>query len=68
VTKHAHATSAAVTASAENDALHLEVRDDGIGGARADGHGLVGLADRLAALDGTLRIDSSGGQGTLWRP
>jgi signal transduction histidine kinase len=30
--------------------------------------GLVGLADRLAALDGTLRIDSSGGQGTLWRP
>jgi signal transduction histidine kinase len=65
VTKHAHATSAAVTASAEDGALRVEVRDDGIGGARAEGHGLVGLADRLAALDGTLRIDSSGSQGTL---
>jgi len=41
------------------------VRDDGVGGARADGTGLVGLADRLAVLDGRLRVDSPPGQGTL---
>jgi signal transduction histidine kinase len=37
--------------------LRVEVRDDGIGGARSDGHGLLGLGDRLAALDGTLRVE-----------
>jgi signal transduction histidine kinase len=41
------------------------VRDDGIGGARPDGSGLLGLADRLAALDGQLRIESPEGGGTF---
>jgi signal transduction histidine kinase len=41
------------------------VCDDGIGGAHADGTGLVGLTDRLAALRGTLRIHSPHGRGTL---
>jgi signal transduction histidine kinase len=45
--------------------LAVEVRDDGVGGARPDGGGLVGLADRLAALDGRLRIDSPAKGGTL---
>jgi signal transduction histidine kinase len=40
------------------------VRDDGVGGARPEGSGLVGLADRLAALDGWLRIETAD-DGTL---
>jgi signal transduction histidine kinase len=41
------------------------VRDDGVGGAQPDGSGLVGLRDRLEALDGRLAIDSPLGGGTL---
>jgi signal transduction histidine kinase len=43
------------------------VRDDGVGGARPDGggSGLIGLADRLAAVDGELRVDSPADRGTL---
>jgi signal transduction histidine kinase len=41
------------------------VRDDGIGGARPDGSGLLGLADRIAVLDGDLRVESPPGGGTL---
>jgi signal transduction histidine kinase len=41
------------------------VHDDGVGGARPDGTGLLGLADRLAVLDGELRVDSPAGGGTL---
>jgi signal transduction histidine kinase len=41
------------------------VRDDGVGGARRDGSGLVGLADRLAVLDGRLEVDSPPDGGTL---
>jgi signal transduction histidine kinase len=41
------------------------VRDDGIGGARAEGNGLTGLADRLAAVDGELGIESPADGGTL---
>ena len=65
VAKHARATSATVLASARDDTLRLEVRDDGVGGARPDGSGLVGLADRLAVLDCVLRIESPAGAGTL---
>ena len=43
------------------------MRDDGVGGARADGTGLVGLSDRLTALDGSLRVESPPGGGTLCR-
>jgi GAF domain-containing protein len=65
VAKHARATSATVLAHAHDDTLRLEVRDDGVGGARTDGGGLVGLADRLAVLDGQLRVESPAGGGTL---
>jgi signal transduction histidine kinase len=65
VAKYARARHATVTARIADGTLVLEVRDDGIGGARADGSGLVGLADRLAALDGRLRIESPAGGGTL---
>jgi len=64
VTKHAHASHAAVRVRLEDGFLHVHVRDDGVGGAQTDGHGLVGLRDRLAALDGTFRIKSPTRGGT----
>jgi signal transduction histidine kinase len=64
-TKHAGATKASVTAAVADGALHLEVRDDGVGGARVDGStGLVGLVDRAAALGGELHVRSPPGEGT----
>ncbi|MFL5908757.1 MAG: GAF domain-containing protein [Solirubrobacterales bacterium] len=65
VAKHSHADRAVVSAEIENGDLHIQVRDDGIGGAKASGTGLVGLADRVAALDGTLRLETPADGGTL---
>jgi signal transduction histidine kinase len=65
IAKHSHADRAVVSVEVENGDLHIEVRDDGIGGAKAAGTGLVGIADRVAALDGTLRLDSPPDGGTL---
>jgi signal transduction histidine kinase len=65
VAKHAQADHATVQAHIDGGTLHLEVRDDGIGGAAAKGSGLVGLSDRVAAHKGTLRIDSLPEEGTL---
>jgi PAS domain S-box-containing protein len=65
VAKHAHAGRAAVTANVEDGTIRVQVRDDGVGGARPDGSGLLGLADRLAALDGQLRVESPADGGTL---
>jgi signal transduction histidine kinase len=65
VAKHAHATRVTVLAQIDGGALRLSVRDDGIGGARSDGSALVGLADRVAALDGRLRVESPARGGTL---
>jgi signal transduction histidine kinase len=65
VAKHARATGATVLARVENGTLSVQVRDDGVGGARPHGSGLVGLADRLAVLKGRLRVESPAGSGTL---
>ena len=65
VAKHAKATGATVRAHVAHGTLSLEVRDDGVGGARPDGSGLVGLADRLSTLDGRLLVDSPAEGGTL---
>jgi signal transduction histidine kinase len=65
VVKHAHAKHAAVTASVRDRDLQIEVRDDGMGGADPNGRGLVGIGDRLIALDGRLTIESPPGGGTL---
>jgi signal transduction histidine kinase len=65
VAKHARAGHAAVTATVGDGTLQVHVRDDGAGGARPDGSGLLGLADRLAVLDGRLRVESPAGGGTL---
>ena len=46
--------------------LHLRISDDGRGGAAVGkGHGLAGLTDRLAGVDGRLTIDSPAGLGTV---
>jgi signal transduction histidine kinase len=65
VVKHAHAQRADVTVSVQDGVLHVQVRDDGIGGADPAGHGLVGLRDRATALGGRLQIESPPDGGTL---
>jgi signal transduction histidine kinase len=65
VAKHARARRASVEARVEDGSLQIRVRDDGVGGAQPDRSGLLGLADRLAALDGQLRIESPADGGTL---
>ncbi|QTE28702.1 sensor histidine kinase [Pengzhenrongella sicca] len=63
-TKHAGASSAAVSlrrvrGADSAEVLRVVIDDDGTGGADiAKGHGLAGLSDRVAGLDGTLSIDS----------
>jgi signal transduction histidine kinase len=64
VAKHSHADRATVKARLESHSLQLEVCDDGVGGAQSDGTGLVGLKDRLAVLDGSLRVESPADGGT----
>jgi signal transduction histidine kinase len=65
VAKHAHAHSTTVQVDIEGDVLHIEVRDDGAGGADpARGTGLTGLLDRIDAAEGTLTITSPTGAGT----
>jgi PAS domain S-box-containing protein len=63
--KHAHATRAEVKAAVDDGLLQVEVRDNGIGGADPDGQGLVGMADRVSALDGSLSIHSPADGGTV---
>jgi signal transduction histidine kinase len=71
VAKHAPAASATVRISRVNGHAVVEVSDDGAGGvdpARfGAGSGLRGLADRLAAVDGRLEVDSPAGVGTTVR-
>ncbi len=65
VVKHSRAGTAKVVAVLDNGMLRLEVHDDGIGAAKAEGPGLTGIGDRVAALGGSLRIDSPPGMGTV---
>lgn len=68
VAKHADATRAQITVVRQGPRLHVDVRDDGRGGARpALGSGLRGLADRVAAVDGTFEVDSPVGGPTVIR-
>ena len=63
--KHATAERIRVSIRQERKRLVIEVRDDGIGGARLKaGSGLRGLADRVEALDGRFRVRSPQGRGT----
>jgi signal transduction histidine kinase len=66
--KHADATSASVEVSHTNGEVVVEIVDDGIGGADTErGTGLRGLADRVEALEGRLRVWSPAGAGTRLR-
>jgi signal transduction histidine kinase len=65
VAKHSGAERADVKVWVDDGALHVDVRDDGNGGARPEGSGLVGLSDRVTTLGGRLRVDSPPGGGTL---
>jgi signal transduction histidine kinase len=68
VAKHARAQQAWVRVARRGDALEVEVRDDGDGGATvAAGGGLAGLARRVEALDGTFTVESAPGEGTIVR-
>ena len=66
--KHADARSAVVEARLAGGTLVVEVTDDGNGGADPGrGSGLSGLADRVEALDGRLRVGTAPGGGTCVR-
>jgi signal transduction histidine kinase len=68
VGKHAQATSATVDITRVNGQVVIEVVDDGIGGADTErGSGLRGLADRVEALGGRLRVWTPRGGGTRVR-
>jgi signal transduction histidine kinase len=58
VAKHAGASEVVVRVEEHDGLLHLEVRDDGSGGATATGSGLRGLADRVAAVGGRFTVNS----------
>ena len=73
--KHSRATSVALTLSYLNDALLLDVRDDGVGfqpaladrgrhRSNARGFGLIGMRERLEQQGGSLTIESEPGVGT----
>jgi signal transduction histidine kinase len=63
--KHAQASQVEMSLAARDGSLLLSVRDDGVGGADpARGSGLAGLADRVEALGGSIRIHSAAGAGT----
>jgi signal transduction histidine kinase len=66
IVKHANATEISVAIRLEGDNLVVEVTDDGRGGADPqNGTGLIGLASRVEALDGTLTVSSPAGGPTI---
>jgi signal transduction histidine kinase len=65
VAKYAHASSVTVEVVCANGRAIAAIADDGVGGADpSHGSGLRGLADRVAALDGHLHVDSAPTRGT----
>jgi signal transduction histidine kinase len=67
IAKYADASRAGVCLSCSGGSLHFTITDDGGGfdtAAARDGTGLQGMADRVAALGGTLHIRSQPGHGT----
>lgn len=68
MSKHARASTATVDVRHADGQLIVEVTDDGVGGATTRrGTGLRNLKDRVAALEGTLSVDSRDGAGTVIR-
>jgi len=67
VFKHSGATRADITARVGDGLLTVDIRDNGRGGARHEGTGLTGMADRVGVVDGTIRLSSPQGGPTLVR-
>jgi len=68
VLKYASASRATVSLSDGEGALRFNVTDDGVGfdtTTSSYGTGLQGIADRLAALDGSIEVRSAVGAGTI---
>lgn len=65
--RYSEASSVEVRASHEDGTLRIVVSDDGRGAADLLGSGLGGIADRVAAVDGTLMVTSPAGRGTVVR-
>jgi PAS domain S-box-containing protein len=65
--RYSQAGSVEVSATDENGRLRIVVSDDGCGGADLLGSGVGGIADRVAAVDGTLSVRSPAGRGTTFR-
>jgi signal transduction histidine kinase len=66
VTKYAQANEVDVRVWRTGRSAFIQIADDGIGGADdGKGTGLRGLADRVAALDGSLRVVRPPGAGTV---
>jgi signal transduction histidine kinase len=67
VAKHAQAAKVHLTLTYLDDAVILDVADDGVGfdpETKTDGYGLVGMHERLARVGGTLTVESALGSGT----
>ncbi len=64
IARHAQATQAQVAFACEGDTVELRIADNGDGGVVADGNGLCGMRERVAALGGTISIESPKGRGT----
>jgi signal transduction histidine kinase len=67
VAKHAQASHAELDVHQDDGLVVIDIRDDGVGGADADGSGIRGLRDRIEALGGQVALDSPPGQGTHLR-
>jgi signal transduction histidine kinase len=68
VARYAHAGKVRVAVMRSNGQVDVQVSDNGVGGADpAQGSGLRGLSDRVAALDGRLELTSASGNGTTVR-
>jgi signal transduction histidine kinase len=64
--RHGHASHIDVRVRQNDGKLHVEVRDDGVGGASTtEGGGLAGLADRASSVEGTLSVSSPPGGPTV---
>jgi signal transduction histidine kinase len=62
--RHAAARQLSVAISFGRDTVEVTIVDDGLGGADPTSDGLRSLADRVAAVGGTLTIVSPPGRGT----
>jgi signal transduction histidine kinase len=65
VVKHAAVDDLSITVKAEDSVLRVVIADCGVGHACPQGHGLQGLADRVAALNGTLKVAENHPHGTI---